>query len=212
MCVDENFITTLKTKLRYKLPGKNAQFFMAPEVRKNLKDFDYTECNPTDCGVLLSLFYFENKLCTTFILRAEDNHAHSGQIALPGGRKEKSDKTIEETALREAYEEVGIIPNNVEILGQLTDLYIYPSNYVVYPVVGFCSDPPNFIIDSIEVQQILIFPIKELLNEKNKSIKSIKTSFGYEIEAPYYNIYGHVLWGATAMIISEFVEIIRVCP
>lgn len=209
MKYDINFIYALKNKIIDYLPGKNAQYLMAPTIRKYLKEMNYTDFKPVNCGVLLSLFYSNEKLCTTFIVRADDNHVHSGQIAFPGGRKEVEDTNIIDTALREAFEEVGIKPDEVEIVGQLTELYIHPSNYIVYPVIGFCNVAPDFKLDENEVKDILIVPLEELMDEKIKAIKTIQTSLGYEIEAPYYSIQGHVLWGATAMMVSEFIELVK---
>jgi 8-oxo-dGTP pyrophosphatase MutT (NUDIX family) len=207
--VNKDLADRIANRLQQPLPGKDLQFLMAPKQRESLKNFNYNKSNTTDSAVLISLFPFKEELYTVFILRADYKGVHSGQISFPGGRKDKQDENLIQTALREAQEETGIKPDNVNILGQLTELYVYPSNFIIYPFIGYLNEKPDFIPDPKEVKDIIVFPLEKLCDDRIRSSKLIKAASGLEIEAPYYNLNGHVLWGATAMIVSEFVQVLR---
>jgi 8-oxo-dGTP pyrophosphatase MutT (NUDIX family) len=132
---------------------------------------------------------------------------HSGQISLPGGKMEKSDSDVAETALREAEEEIGIKRNDVSILGYLSQLFIPVSNMLVFPVIGYISYKPVFNPDLVEVNGVIETPIDEFLREgvvQNKTEKILSM----DVTVPFYNINGNHIWGATAMIISELTELL----
>ncbi|MBN1253353.1 MAG: CoA pyrophosphatase [Bacteroidales bacterium] len=197
-------IEKLKAELLKPLPGLHLQAKMAPKERLN----NYNP-NPKFAkrgGVLLLLHYSDNELYMTFIKRAEDEGIHSGQIAFPGGKFEKTDINIIETSLREANEEIGIDKNAVEVIGTLTNLYIPVSNYNVYPTVGFCTSEPRFVINKREVERVFTVPLKEFFKHENIKFGAI-TVRGQNIKTPFYEIENQIIWGATAMIMSEFVEI-----
>ena len=132
---------------------------------------------------------------------------HKGQISLPGGRKEP-EESLEQTALREAQEELKIDPDSVQILGMLTPLYIPPSNYCIYPVTGFAETRPNFQPAAQEVAEVLEVPVKHLLEPENTS-KETWIIRGAEVEVPFYLFRGHKIWGATAMVLAELVEVLK---
>lgn len=138
------------------------------------------------------------------MLRSEYGGVHSGQISLPGGKSEPGDKDRAATALREAQEEIGIEPSNVHLLGSLTDLYIPPSNFLVTPILGYQNTAPSFKADPSEVAEIIEIPLAELLNEANVCLRKMKLSVGISLKVPAFCIDGHIIWGATAMILSEF--------
>ncbi len=130
---------------------------------------------------------------------------HAGQISFPGGGLEGQDESFEECALRETYEEIGIAQEEVQIIGSLTKLYVYASNNLVFPFVGYLERELPFIKDPAEVDRVITTPLSHF---KNKSI--IKTTElkvrGYRLPSvPYYDIEGEILWGATAMMISELI-------
>jgi 8-oxo-dGTP pyrophosphatase MutT (NUDIX family) len=141
------------------------------------------------------------------ILRPTYEGIHSGQISLPGGRFELTDEDIKQTALRETYEEIGIDPAEVTIIGQLTQLYIPPSNYLVQPFVGFTSGSPAFNPQPEEVEQIIEIPLTTLLDENNLVQKEISVG-DIQFSTPSFVINGTTIWGATAMILNEFKEIL----
>jgi 8-oxo-dGTP pyrophosphatase MutT (NUDIX family) len=202
------FCLEFEKKLQQKLPGSEAHLRMASRMRLDALK------RPSDLSkaiksAVLVLFYPEQdqiKLC--FILRPDYDGVHAGQVAFPGGRWEEEDPDLITTALREAAEEINVQPDDVMILGKLSELYIPPSNYIVTPVVGYSLNKPDFIPDHNEVAKIIETDLDFLFDPSRLKEKIINVR-GYEIEAPYFDINGHVVWGATAMILSELKEVIK---
>ncbi len=128
---------------------------------------------------------------------------------LPGIGKEDVDVDIVATALREAEEEVNIKPSDVRVIGQLTELYISPSNFLVHPILGILDKPPLLIPDQHEVQSIHLPELQYLLRDDIISEKDIVLSSGYKLRTPYFEVDGHVVWGATAMIIAELKDLLK---
>lgn len=160
-------------------------------------------------GVLILIYPDKGKIHTPCILRPKYDGVHGGQVSFPGGKAEPGDRDIVETALREASEEIGVDPTMVKVIGKLTDLYIPPSNFLVTPVVGYSLSRPVFSIDPFEVEKLLEIDLLNLLYEPVIEQLKIVTRDGLEIEAPAYMMDGNVIWGATAMIISELREIVN---
>ena len=142
------------------------------------------------------------------LFRSEYGGVHSGQISLPGGKFEETDESLIYTALRESQEEIGIDPGQVQIIGQLTEMYIPPSNFQVTPVVGYQASRPHFTADPKEVAKIIEIKLEDLLDERNRQMKKMKISLGFSLKVPSYFINKNIIWGATAMILSEFREIV----
>lgn len=139
--------------------------------------------------------------------RHDDLNSHAGQISFPGGRREEGE-TLEATALREAHEEVGVEPAALTILGELTSLYILPSDYEVHPFVAWHDGQPTFTRQADEVDEILEVPIAHLLDPANQYEEPWEIR-GYQLIVPYYLVGKHKVWGATAMMLSEFLERLR---
>ncbi len=207
LMIDE-FAEKLRRNLE-NLPGHRAQEKMAPEHRLPNEQWERYYPAAKLSGVLLLFYPVGNSIHTVLIQRPTYDGVHSGQVGFPGGQKEEPDKSMIETALREANEEVGIDLKSVNVLGQLTQLYVPPSNFLITPVVAFSTRQPDFIIDKNEVAEIIEPAIEELLNDKATGIKGIRVRKDITIQAPYYDIQGRVVWGATAMIISELNEVLR---
>ena len=204
----QSIINSLEKRLTMPLPGEEAHLKMASKTRlKELGSVNDTS-GAIPAGVLILLYPENRNINTVLIERQKYDGIHSGQISFPGGRKEEIDKSLIETALREAKEEVNIEPENVKIIGTLTELYIPPSNFLVLPVIGYLKTKPNFIPDDNEVAQIITADISFLFDDKYKKEKIIHVR-GYKIKAPYYEVKGHVVWGATAMILNELSEILE---
>ncbi|HOY30949.1 MAG TPA: CoA pyrophosphatase [Bacteroidales bacterium] len=200
-----DFTDFLKVRLSKELPGKQAHFRMIPSVR--LSEFDPIPENARKSSVLLLLFEKNGHLFTILIQRPEYNGVHSAQISFPGGSFEERDISLENTALRETEEEIGIDRKRVSIIGSLTDLYIPPSNYRIKPFVAFGSSIEKFTPDQREVQEIHTVDINEFAGNKNIKSKKIRIRNGMEYDTFYYDINGLTIWGATAMILSEFAEL-----
>ena len=203
------FIEQLKSRFLKPLPGESTQFLMAPFSRQRIHQIDPEKYNPQKSAVLILLYPIKNSIYTLLIQRPLYDGVHSGQVAFPGGRFEESDINLKTTALREAFEEVGIPIKEVEIIGQLTDLYIPPSNFLVTPFIGYVNLQPNFISEKKEVEKIIPVDLFSLNDIGIKFEKIITHSSGNNIKTPFYDIDGLTVWGATAMIISELNVIVE---
>jgi 8-oxo-dGTP pyrophosphatase MutT (NUDIX family) len=204
------FINRLTRELALPLPGMQVQLRMTSNRRvREMMEFRQSE-QAIKSSVLVLLFPGRENAQPTFVvtLRPTYEGIHSGQISLPGGRFELTDENLMQTALRETDEEIGMDPAEVTIIGQLTELYIPPSNYLVQPFVGFTSGSPVFNPQPKEVEQIIEIPVRQLLDEKNVREKEISVA-GIQFSAPSFVIGRTTIWGATAMILNEFKEILR---
>jgi 8-oxo-dGTP pyrophosphatase MutT (NUDIX family) len=204
----KKFVVLLEDRLSRPLPGRSAQLKMSSLARiQELMRFSPPE-DARQSSVLILLYPLEGSIGLVLMLRPEYGGVHSGQISLPGGKFEETDESLIYTALRESQEEIGIDPGQVQIIGQLTEMYIPPSNFQVTPVVGYQSSRPVFTADPKEVAKIIEIRLDDLLDEKNRQMKNMKLSLGFSLKVPSYFINNNIIWGATAMILSEFREIV----
>ncbi len=202
-------LTPLKERLKQPLPGRQAQERMVGRVR--LMPLTLPE-NARPSAVLCLLFPVGNDLHILLMKRKEDRTAHSGQVSFPGGRYEKEDADYKATALREANEEVGILSADVDVLSPLTSLYIPVSNFNVYPFLGYTAQQPEYNLSRNEVSYILEVPVAKLFHPERKIVtdvtspvspEPIKNVNAYQLED------GTIIWGATAMILSEIEAIVN---
>ena len=200
--MDISVIHSLEKRLSLDLPGFEAQNKMAPKGNDGYRNV--AKDHKVAC-VLALLFPKNDQWYISLIERAtihpEDKHA--GQISFPGGKLDDNDASYEDCALRETYEEIGIAPDTIGILGGLTPLYVYVSNFLVHPFVGFTIESPKFIIQESEVKSIIEVPLDHFTKSKHKYVGDIMVRDMTLPETPYYDVYGQKLWGATAMMISE---------
>ena len=196
-----NQMLLLRECLKKDLPGSPAQELMAPAIRPaGLAHFDGS--NPRSSGVMILLFPTGQGFSTVFIHRTPGG-MHGGQISLPGGKQENTDLNLIETARRETFEEIGVDPDSIKHIGILTPLYVPHSNFIIQPVIGQIGFQPVFVLDQKEVAGVIVASLKQLFNPANRKTMTLHRS-GTEIIAPYYEASGHRIWGATAMIMSEF--------
>ena len=201
------FINYLGERLQQTLPGLDAQLHLVPATRINeLKEIK-SPPNAKQSSVLVLFYPYNNDVGILLIKRAKDQSVHSGQISFPGGKKEHTDTDLKETALRETFEEVGITPEKVTIIGSLSKLYSPPSNFDVYPYVGYINHDPDLNTNS-EVEKVLKIKLNELTNPDLLIEKMIYGRDGKKYEVPCYFIQNEIIWGATAMILSELLAII----
>ena len=199
----KDIVPAIKQRLTLPLPGKYMQMQMAPTFRPDINN----QQTSVKAGVMILLYPNPTELYVVLMKRPEYPGTHSGQISFPGGKFEANDENLIKTALRETEEEIGVLSSNVMVLGQLTPLYIPASEFEVYPTVGFI-DKPQFIIDPQEVEYVIEAEANFLLRPDKKG------SNGFQItntqgDIPYFNINGNHVWGATAMILNEFLEIVK---
>jgi len=207
------FINVLKEKFKQPLPGHVAQNKMSHATRKVYKK----PLENARVACVLALFYPKNKIeggkewSIVFIERqsSNPNDRHRGQISFPGGKLEEEDENLAQGALREAEEEVGVKAKEIEIISALTELYIPVSNFLVYPFVGYLNYEPVFIPQVSEVKSIIEVPISHLQNSANRKLRDMQASPNLLIKGvPYFDVKGKVIWGATAMILSELMDVL----
>ncbi|MFY0683786.1 MAG: CoA pyrophosphatase [Balneola sp.] len=205
----EKFQSFLEKRLRTNLPGKKAQNIMRPAPKVEHKnDMTYTPAtdNFRNSSVLVPVITWKEELEIMFTLRTA-GIKHGGQISFPGGGRE-GDETIEETALREAQEETGLKPASVEVIGNLSSLYINHSENMVVPVVGFIECEQEFCANPNEVDEIFTVPISKLVDSNFARIEDWRLK-DLDYKIPLWDVHNVPLWGATAMMLSEFVELYR---
>jgi len=267
------FIKNLTHSFKNSLPGEAAQYKMAPYGRLLKEEALKLNANPRLSAVLILLYLKSVKhieyspaswrgkehhskgsafsIYTVLILRTSGHGVHSGQVSFPGGKKEENDRSLEDTALREAEEEIGINKNDVKIIGALSELYIPPSGFLVQPFVGYLNKKPLFHPHKNEVQKLIEVPLDLIMDDgivkvttlqlimdryrrRDESVnrgsgETVKKTANLEqqslpalglrqagairipkseIKVPYFDIYGHKVWGATAMMLSELKEIL----
>lgn len=196
-------IDWLRARLHKPLPGMAGQERMAARVRP-MPDKIPDDARPS--AVLILLFPQNEQLHVLLIKRVEDGRAHSGQIALPGGKQDPVDADLKATALREAQEEVGILSEEANIIGALTPLYIPVSNFHVYPFVAFAAEKPGYNINESEIAGVLEIPFEELFHHSRKTEADVISPAmpGVIRNVKAYKLAdGTIIWGATAMILSE---------
>jgi 8-oxo-dGTP pyrophosphatase MutT (NUDIX family) len=203
------FLNKIRKALVEPLPGTQSQGKMAPPHRPIELRNPKPGTRVIDSAVLILLWPDGDQVSTVFILRPEYDGVHSNQIAFPGGKYEINDVDFVATALREAHEEVGINPETVTILGQLSPLFIPPSQFLVYPIVGYTTVVPVFIPDPIEIKEVIPCHLIDFLKQDAITIQDLKVSERVLPDIPCYKIGKRLIWGATAMIFSELLDIIR---
>lgn len=192
------------------LPGEEAHKKLAPLVRiKELSEINIEERNPQVAGVM-AVFYpdEEGQTRLVLILRKTYKGVHSNQIGFPGGRVEEQDRDLQETALRETEEEVGIPQDQILIIKELSRLYIPPSNFWVQPFLGLVESTPVLVPQESEVEEILEVRLTDFLDEGNIISENLSTSYAVNIDVPAYKLNGHVVWGATGMMLSEIRDLL----
>lgn len=195
------FAQWLQQRLLQPLPGYEAQQKMMSMRRPRVTE---APLDARESGVLIVLYPQQDEIYTVLIERTKDGGVHSGQIALPGGRREADDIDIIHTALREANEEVALEDNTVKVLGQLTELYIPVSNFLVQPIIAFANEKPTLVASDAEVAQILHCPLQRLFANKQEVDVIASSSVTFKVHTvAYVPEDGLIMWGATAMIFSE---------
>ena len=207
--MNKSHIPNLKRVFDYELPGYQAQTLMSP-IRESEK---YRQPGPNHrTACVMALLHPKNEeLFVTFIKRAASHPAdkHAGQIGFPGGKYEEEDGSLIDCALRETNEEIGVKSDDIEIIGQLTSLYVFASDFMVHPFVGYLDYAPDYIPQVEEVAGIYDFPVKNLVDPNYKVNRKVLVSEGFHLDAPGYNVNGDFLWGATAMISSALESLVK---
>lgn len=204
-----DFLSILSQLETQQLPGIQAHRRMIPEIRTIPSIKEVERAKPSQAGVL-ALFYPDLDKETRFLLtlRASYPGAHSAQVSFPGGKQEAGDLDLAQTALRETCEETGVRPDSILIKKTMTRTYIPPSNFLVSPFLGVSSELPVFKPNH-EVREIIEVKLRDLLDENTVGVKNLSTSYMENIDVPCFHFEGHIVWGATAMMLSEIKELIK---
>lgn len=193
------------------LPGREAHYKLAPEMRiRELEAGLIKKKNPKKAGVM-ALFYpdMASQTRLLLIMRRSYNGVHSRQVAFPGGKREKTDTSLLETALRETREEVGVLTERVEVIREVSEVYIPPSNYDVQPFVGLYHQPAPFVLQVEEVDHLIEVPLIQVLDDNYLISQTLSTSYAKNIEVPAFHLEGYTVWGATAMMLNEIRELLK---
>ena len=207
----EQFLNRSPKLRKIKLPGEEAHYKLAPMLRlQELEGLNIEQQKPKQAAVM-AVFYPGQQEETRFvlILRKSYKGVHSNQVGFPGGRVEEEDLNLMHTALRETEEEVGIPQQEVTVLREMTRLYIPPSNFWVQPYLGLMERTPLLVPQEEEVEAVLEIDIDEFLSESCLTRQTLSTSYATNIEVPAFLLNGHVVWGATAMMLSEMKDILK---
>ncbi len=201
----DGIINKVSNSFSLDIDCREAQYKAVPPERPRPDIDQILLKNPKKAAVLALFVPGESGAELVFILRNTYPGVHSSQIGFPGGKEEKHDFDFWQTALRETEEELGISRSSIHKIGQLSEVYIPPSHFLVYPFVGYVNSLPDFIPDPREVKEVFTLPVKNLLLPANFYQQKVNVgSLVYSV--PAFNVEGRVIWGATAMMVSELKE------
>jgi len=205
------FLNRIVKVKNLELPGEDFHLKMAPIERLIELKQKARSMKTAKQAAVLCLFYPSSEEIThlVLILRKTYKGVHSAQIGFPGGKIEAEDTSLEETALRETEEEVGVPVKNISVLKQLTEIYIPPSNYFVQPFLGTTLTTPRFIPQEDEVDAVIEVPLSEFLDDAVRTHQTLNTSYAKQIQVPAFKLQGHIVWGATAMMLNEIRELLK---
>ncbi len=211
--MDLIFIENLKKQLTdVPLPGLEGQLKMAPPMRRELLDDRYRQPENPKLAAVLCLLFWENDVWNVVLIERAGGHPsdrHAGQIAFPGGKVEPADVSLAAAALREAEEEIGATAEKVVVLGRLTELFIPVSGFLIHPFVGFLEEKTAWLPQASEVKSILEVPILDLQKKGARQVKDLTVGPGVVYQdIPYFEVENQIVWGATAMILGEFLEVL----
>jgi len=210
MNFDEFIIAVSKIK-NIPLPAEASQFKMSPPFRRALIDKQKDAMKNAKKAGVLALFYPDVAQQTKLVLTLRKTYkgVHSAQIGFPGGKLEPQDISLERAAVRETFEEVGVPLRQIEVLRPLTEVYIPPSNFYVQPFIGVCRTTPTFVKQDNEVEEVIEVSLNHFMDDKSVISKMVETSYSVKIDVPAYELNGHVVWGATAMMLSEIKDLLK---
>lgn len=199
----------IKEALRH-LPGEEAQMAMAPLKRRERSIAMQNSKDYRESAVAIILYQKSNQVYFTLIQRPNYDGAHGGQVALPGGKMDKIDKDLIETAKRESREEIGVKEFDLEILGELTPVFIPVSKFKVSPFIFWWKGNYEFVKDQREVDEILEIELSHLLDEERVKTDHFKVGGGVTLkDIPFFDLENRRVWGATAIILSEFKAVLN---
>jgi len=203
----ENKASLIKEALNSPKPGLKSQLIMVTDPRPGHKTYSEMKNKCKKAGVLILFYPKQSELILILTRRTEMVQYHPNQISFPGGQCEPNEDPLE-AGLRETQEELGIPPDKIKIIGHLTPLYIPPSNYCIYPAVGILDKLPTYKPRQKEVAEVIEVPLVHMLDSRN-TIREIWKLNNRKVKVPFYLYKNHKIWGATAMVLAELLDVIR---
>lgn len=191
--------------------GEQSHAKMSPPYRLELAKRMKEKAKNAKIAGVMALFYPDKRAEThlVLILRKTYKGVHSNQVGFPGGKYEDTDDDLMVTALRETEEEVGVPRDTVNVIKTISPLYIPPSNFMVHPYLGLIDRTPQFIKQDEEVEDILEVHLMDFLDERNVITTNVPTSFNVRVDVPAFKLNGHIVWGATAMMLGEIKDLLK---
>jgi 8-oxo-dGTP pyrophosphatase MutT (NUDIX family) len=207
----EKFLKSVSKIENIPLPAEASHYKMVPPFRQELLKKQEEAIKKAKHAGVLALFYPDESEHTKFILilRNTYNGVHSAQVAFPGGKLEKQDKSLLDTALRETSEEVGVAKETIKIIKQVSKVYIPPSNFYVQPFIGITENTPKFKKQDSEVKALIEVDLEHFLDNQSLITQTVATSYSIEVEVPAFKLNNYVVWGATAMMLSEIKDLLK---
>lgn len=204
------FLKYIPQIVQAQLPASVSHCKMAPMERMQLlKKINIEKIDARKAAVMMLFYPKNNEPHLVLIVRNSYQGVHSAQIAFPGGKFETEDVDFFTTALRETEEEIGIGSENIDIVKAFSPLYIPPSNFIVYPFLGICKEEIRFNPDPVEVAAVIELPLSVFRDEDIVTVTNLSTSYASFIDVPAFKIQGHIVWGATAMMLSELKDVLN---
>ena len=206
----ESFLKSIVKIENLPLPAETSQFKMSPPYRADLIKLQAQRIKKSRKSAVMALFYpnQDGETHLILILRKTYKGVHSAQVGFPGGKLE-ANETNQQAALRETEEEIGVKRDTITVLKELTQMYIPPSNFYVKPFIGIVENTPKFIKQETEVETLLEVKLNHFLDDKTITTKMVITPTGLKVSVPAYSLNNHLVWGATAMILSEVKDLLK---
>ena len=189
--------------------GEEAHKIYSPPYRPLFSEDEILSKNPRMAAVNILLYLKDQQWYFPLMQRTvNENDKHSGQISFPGGSRDAEDVDFSATAIRETSEEIGIDQHYIKIIREMTPMYIPPSNFYVHPFISFTKKNPQFFLQESEAVALIEIPVNDILNLSTQpEMKALPSSRG--VEVPVIDFNGHLIWGATSMILSEFSQLLK---
>jgi len=205
------FLNSISKIEQAPLPGQASQFKMSPPYRMDLIEKQAEAMKSSKRAGVLALFYPDTLQNTNLILilRKTYKGVHSAQVGFPGGKLEPQDESLEYTAVRETQEEVGVPLKDIKVIKAMTEVYIPPSNFTVHPFMGITTKTPKFVKQDDEVEDLIEVALKDFIDDNLMTSQLIMTSLQKEVEVPAFHFNGHIVWGATAMMLNEVKDLLK---
>lgn len=207
----DKFLQSVSKIENIPLPAESSQFKMSPPFREKLQEQQKDVIKRAKKAGVVALFYpdYNQNTKLVLILRKTYKGVHSAQVGFPGGKLETTDLSIEHAAIRETWEEVGVPENQIEILRAMTKVYIPPSNFFVFPFIGISRLTPQFVKQDAEVEAIIEVTLQDFISDASVVTKTVSTSYSVQVDVPAFNLNNYIVWGATAMMLSEIKDLLK---